>query len=124
MRKMSGIDKEAIVKLRDLFINIYGQEKNTLHKTEFGCPWNGLEQLTAQRIDSDLSGIKAYFSIRQPGQQGTTENENHIPCLGKDEGIIKKYKKSIFTEYLVLRDTNNYIEDTEDGDKLYAPRRT
>lgn len=117
--------KKAVDRLKDLFEIIYKQEKDRYHKTIMGCPWNGLEALTAQRIDSDLSGINAYFSIRSPGQQGKKdENENHIPCLGTGNGIINKYKNSRFIEYLVTVDTNNYITDEEDGDRLYAPRRT
>lgn len=119
----TGINEEGIDALEKLFRRIYGQTANKRYPKNFDCPWNGLEALTAQRIDSDLSGIPAYFSIRNPGSQEESDNSaNHIPCI--DGGIINKYKNRKFTEYLVLHDTNNYIEDTEDGDKLYAPRRT
>lgn len=129
----TGINEEGISNLEKLFRRMYGQNPNTRYPKKFDCPWNGLEHLTAQRIDSDLSGIQAYFSIRNPGQQINLENEdikmlaNHIPCHkeGKtSKGIIHDYKNARFTEYLVLHDTNNYITDEEDGDRLYAPRRT
>lgn len=126
----NGMYTKGIDELEVLFRRIYGQVENNRYPKEFDCPWNGLEALTAQRIDSDLSGIPAYFSVRQPGQQVDLINENiellanHIPCLGEGNGIMKKYKKSRFTEYLVLHDINNYITDEEDGDRLYAPRRT
>lgn len=41
--------------LYNLFKRIYKQNPNSYHPKEFDCPWNGLEALTAQRIDSDLS---------------------------------------------------------------------
>lgn len=121
---------ENVDNLEQLFRRIYGQANNSYYTKTFDCPWNGLESYTAQRIDSDLSGIRTYFSIRQPGLQGNfnAENKNdlanHTPCLGEGKGIIDRFKNSKFIEYLILYDTNNYITDEEDGDKLYAPRRT
>ncbi|MDE5831158.1 MAG: hypothetical protein K2H53_06090 [Clostridia bacterium] len=121
---------EDVKELEELFRKIYKQDPNDYYKKQFDCPWNGLESLTAQRIDSDLSGIKAYFSIRQPGKQINLDSEdakklaNHIPCLGEGKSIIDEFENSRFTEYLVLYDTNNYITDDEDGDRLYAARRT
>lgn len=109
--------------LYKLFKRIYKQEPNIYHAKEFDCPWNGLESLTAQRIDSDLSGITVYFSVDNPGDKGNVDtSENHIACLGENKGIIDKYKNSRFIEYLILYDTNNYIIDEEDGDRLYAAR--
>ncbi len=43
-----------------LFKRIYRQIPNPYHLKDFDCIWNGLESLTAQRIDSDLS---RYYSI-------------------------------------------------------------
>ena len=107
--------------LNELFKRIYKQIPSTYHSKEFDCPWNGIESLTAQRIDSDLSGITAYFSVSNPGSQDFSQaSENHVPCLGDGRGIIEQYKNSRFTEYLILYDTNNYIVDEQDGDKLYA----
>lgn len=107
--------------LLELFRRIYKQINNSYHPKEFDCPWNGIERLTAQRIDSDLSGITAYFDISNPGEQNTTKNsENHVPCLGEGNSIIDKYKNSRFTEYLILYDTNDYLVDEEDGDRLHA----
>ncbi len=128
----AGIYEEGINELRELFERIYEQVKNRRYPKTFDCPWNGLESLTAQRIDSDLSGIPAYFSIRQPGRQTNLVNENvkelanHVPCHkkgGTSKGIINEYKNARFTEYLILHDTNNYITDDEEGDRLYKPRR-
>lgn len=108
--------------LYQLFKRIYKQNPNTYHAKDFDCGWNGLERLTAQRIDSDLSGITTYFSVANPGTTGEKEtSENHVPCLGEGHGIIDAYKNSRFIEYLILYDTNNYITDEEDGDKLFAP---
>ena len=104
-----------------LFNRIYKQIPNAYHAKAFDCSWHGIEKLTAQRIDSDLSGITAYFSISNPGIQNSARNsENHVPCLGEETGIIDKYKNSRFTEYLILYDTNEYLEAEEEGDKLYA----
>ena len=112
---------ESTDDLYNLFKRIYKQNVTAYHTKEFDCPWNGIESLTAQRIDSDLSGITAFFSISNPGNQESLKNsENHVPCLGENKGIIDKYKNSRFVEYLILYDTNNYIVDEEDGDKLYS----
>lgn len=107
--------------LYTLFKRIYKQIPSAYHAKDFDCPWNGIERLTAQRIDSDLSGITAYFSISNPGSQDSMKaSENHVPALGEGKGIIEKYKNSRFTEYLILYDTNNYMVDEEEGDKLYS----
>ena len=118
-KSISTLDKSRLL---DLFTKIYKQEKNSNHPKTVDCPWNGNNALIAQRIDSDLSGIKVYFSEVNPGTQGGgNENqsllENHIPCV--DGGLISRYKNSKFTEYLITHDTNDFIEDDE-GNKYYV----
>jgi len=43
--------------------------------------------------------------------------ENHIPYYS--QGLIGKYKDDTFTEYVITRDPNLYVE-SEDGDKILA----
>lgn len=59
-----------------------------------------------------------YFSQNAPGTQGNrSAEENHIPKYNK--GLIGEYKDRTFTEYVITRDPNLYVE-SEDGDKLLA----
>ncbi len=61
-------------------------------------------------------GRMIYFNERNPGSQGDSATEvNHRPCI--NEGIIAKYRNDTFTEYVMTRDTNEYVT-TDEGDKL------
>ncbi len=55
-RKLNNVDE-----LYTLFKRIYKQKPNNYHPKECDCPWNGLEALTAQRIDSDVSRNHSIF---------------------------------------------------------------
>lgn len=61
-------------------------------------------------------GNKIYFDEDDPGSQGDDATEvNHMPCI--DIGIIAEYEDDTFTEYIITRDTNEYVT-TDEGDKL------
>ncbi len=111
--------------LRALFQRIYAQDTSRAQTAEYECPWIGnvREQWIAQRIDSDLFGKTTYFDIDKLGINSTNlQAKNHIPCLGKDKGIIGTYetnsKSTKFKECIVTHDKTNPTRG-EEGDLFY-----
>lgn len=69
-----------------------------------------------QRINSDIYGEKAYFSLSNPGVNDSTSSNlegTHEPvCIG---GLLETYKNKNFKEYIVQIDSNEYVAD-ENGE--------
>lgn len=69
-----------------------------------------------QRINSDIYGQKAYFSLSNPGVNDSTLSDLdgiHEPvCIG---GLLEIYKNKNFKEYIVQIDSNEYVTD-ENGE--------
>ena len=64
-------------------------------------------------------GKTVYFDINNLGKQGDSRTSyNHVSCV--NDGIIKKFKNSKFTEYVITHDTNNptITEEGHMGDSL------
>ncbi len=110
--------------LVNLFKKLYSQNRTNTVQRDYYCYWAATDGYTAQRIDSDLSGIYVTFSLTTKGAQSTTGSNsdivsNHIPCLGEgNDGLIEEYKDATFTEYIVKVDDNVYV--TNDGESLFA----
>ncbi len=109
--------------MEEIFIKLYSQKTNANIKRPYYCFWIGSMGWTSQRIDSDLSGIDAYFSSNKVGSQAEDEVSqpgNHICCIKEPPktGLVEKFKDSTFTEYLINVDRNSYI--TEDDESLFS----
>lgn len=104
-------------KLQELFEKIYKRTPAGINTQIFGCEWRGNDAYKTQRIDSDLYGVQVFFSTANAGvNENNSSLGNHVPYFNK--GIIGEYKDNKFKEYMVIHDTNEYVE--EDGEKLFT----
>lgn len=108
--------------MTDLFKQLYGQETSNTISREYYCYWIGTMGWTAQRVDSDLSGINVRFSSTNIGSQTddtATTVGNHISCI-KNTGLIGEFEGSKFTEYLIEVDRNSYITSEDGSESLFS----
>lgn len=108
-----------INEMTGLLQQLYRQTTSSLIRREYYCYWVGTMGWTAQRIDSDLSGINVRFSSTNVGGQATdvaSQPGNHVSCI--NNGLIANFEGSTFTEYLIKVDRNTYI--TNDDERLFS----
>lgn len=117
LEPVGAIKIQNIEKLQNLFEKIYKRTPAGINRQNFGCEWRGNDAYKTQRIDSDLYGAKVFFSTANAGvNENNSSLGNHVPYFNR--GIIGEYKNHKFKEYLVIHDTNQYVEN--DGEKLFT----